>query len=124
MKVIDDHHFHLFNLLNKMFADSTSAASQETINTSIDQLVYHAKYHFITEEYWMFTHKYPALTEHREEHQIFANRVTEIQKKFYNGETNLYPEMLQFLQNWLSHHILKTDAEYVQFTKGVSHDAN
>jgi hemerythrin len=119
IKVIDDHHKHLLGLLNKVFDDLTSGVSQESLCVVIDQLVDYAKYHFSTEEHWMLVHEYPGLAKHREEHEIFTNRVVAIQDKFHNEETNLFPEVLQFLQNWLSYHILKTDAEYGRFAKGL-----
>jgi hemerythrin len=119
--VIDDHHKHLFILLNKVLDDCTSGVSQESLSTVLDQLVDYARYHFDTEEYWMLLHEYPGLTKHRNEHEVFTNRVVTIQQKFHNKETDLFPEVLLFLQNWLSHHILKTDSEYGQFAKGLSH---
>ena len=120
IKVIDDHHKHLLSLLNKVFDEFTSGVSQEALCVVLDQLIDYTKYHFATEEHWMLVHEYPGLAKHREEHEIFTNRVVAIQNKFHNGETNLFPEVLQFLQNWLSYHILKTDAEYGRFAKGLS----
>ena len=119
IKVIDDHHKHLLGLLNKVFDDFTSGVSQESLCVVLDQLVDYTKYNFATEEHWMLVHEYPGLAKHLEEHEIFTNRVVAIQNKFHNAETNLFPEVLQFLQNWISYHILKTDAEYGRFAKGL-----
>jgi hemerythrin len=118
--VIDDHHKHLLNLLNQVFEDFTSGASQESLCIVLDQLIEYTKYHFAAEEDLMLLHEYHGLKKHLEEHEIFTNRVEEIQKKFHSEKTNLFPEVLQFLQNWFSHHILKTDAEYGRFAKELT----
>jgi hemerythrin len=83
-------------------------------------LIEYAKYHFATEEHLMLLHEYHGLKKHLEEHEIFNNRVKEIQIKFHNEKINLFPEVLQFIQNWFSHHILKTDAEYGRFAKELT----
>ena len=121
IKVIDDHHKHLLNLLNKVFDDLKNGESQGVLCSVLDQLVDYAKYHFATEEHWMHVHNYPGLAKHREEHEIFTIRVVAIQKKLHSEPSNLFPEVLQFLQNWFTHHILKTDAEYGRFAKGLPH---
>jgi hemerythrin-like metal-binding protein len=69
----------------------------------------------------MEIHHYPQRSQHIEEHERFSQRVVEIQKEFQRGKTNLSLEVMQFLKNWLTEHILKTDAAYGTFAKGLPH---
>ena len=123
IKEFDEHHKYLVHLLNMTYDGLTCRAGNDELGAVLDELIDYATYHFATEEYWMDTHKYSGLLQHHEEHEKFCSRVVEIQKDFHQGKTNLTLEVMQFLNNWLSNHILKTDAEYGRFAQGLSHDA-
>jgi len=113
----DEHHKYLVYLLNLTFDGVTFGASHDELGAVIDELIKYTTYHFAAEEQWMTIHKYPGQSEHRKEHEKFCTRVAEIQKDFHQGNMNLGLEVVQFLNNWLSDHILKTDAQYGRFAK-------
>jgi hemerythrin len=115
IKQFDEHHQHLVALLNKTGEIFTGGASQEAIGEILDKLIDYATYHFAAEEQWMTAHGYDGLAEHHNEHVRFSLKVVEIQKDFHDGRTRLSMEVLLFLKNWLTDHILKTDAEYGRF---------
>ena len=112
---IDKHHQHLVELLNKTHEEFMKGAPAESIGAVLDKLINYATYHFISEEQLMVKIGDPGLAEHREEHGRFTRRVVEIQTDFHSGNKNLSNEVLLFLKNWLTNHILKTDAMYGQF---------
>jgi len=120
----DEHHKYLITLLNMSYDSFTSGAGSAGLGSILDELIDYATYHFSAEEHWMRVHGFPGLQLHQEEHNNFSKRVVEIYKDFRNGRTNLSLEVLQFLKNWLSNHILKTDAEYSRFADGLSHDTH
>jgi hemerythrin len=121
IKEFDEHHKHLVHLLNMTYDGLTCGASHDELGAVLDELIDYATYHFAAEEYWMQIHKYHNLSQHHEEHERFCIRVVEIQKDFHQGKANLSPEVTQFLNSWLTYHILKTDAEYGLFAQGLSH---
>jgi hemerythrin-like metal-binding protein len=63
----------------------------------------------------MILHDYPGRHKHIEEHNSFCKWMTENREEFHKGENNLGVGVLQFLNIWLTDHILKTDAEYGRF---------
>jgi hemerythrin len=112
---IDQHHRHLMDLLNKLYDDFSEGSAAKDLGPVLDELVDYATYHFSCEERWMTQSSYPKLPEHRGEHERFIRRVNEIQKDFLNTGTRVYLETLTFVKNWLTNHILQTDAEYGRY---------
>jgi len=112
----DDHHQHLFALLNKTYDIFVNDAPKEELALILDELIDYAVYHFAAEEYWMRRNRYPALDQHACQHDHFSRRAVELQTSYAKGETGLTLEVLQFLNSWLSEHILKSDAAFKQFS--------
>ena len=112
---IDQHHRHLVQLLNDTYDAFTDGSHQEKLGGVLDELIDYATYHFACEERWMQDSSYPGLSVHREEHERFIGRIVEIQKDFHARRANLTLEVLSFLKNWLTSHILQNDAGYGRF---------
>lgn len=111
----DEHHEHLVNLLNTTYDDFINGASNKSSQTILDELIDYATYHFSAEEYWMEKNNYPRLVKHQGEHKYFVDRVVTLQKDFHDGREKMSLEILSFLKNWLSSHILGSDADYGDF---------
>jgi hemerythrin len=120
----DEHHKHLVNLLNITYDGFTGEADHTDLAAVLDELVDYATYHFIAEEHWMEVHNYPRLPQHREEHFNFTCRILELQKEYHASMSNLSLDVLLFLQDWLITHILKSDADYGLFAKGLPDDTH
>ncbi len=117
VKQFDDHHKHLFGLLNKTYDKCACGAGNDELAVILDELIDYASYHFAAEEQWMRTHKYPGLQQQSEEHEKFAVKIIELQCSFLDGKADLAIDVLQFLENWLLAHILTSDADYGEFAK-------
>jgi len=109
---IDQHHKHLVELLNKTYDEFREGAEIE--KSTIDELVDFSGYHFSYEERLMVELSYPKLDQHKKEHELFTLRILEFQNK-YTRHKNISVEILWFLCNWVTHHILETDAEFGNF---------
>nr|WP_320116194.1 bacteriohemerythrin [uncultured Desulfuromonas sp.] len=116
----DDHHRHLINLLNKTHDQVVRHMEKEKLGLVLVELIDYAKYHFRAEEVWMKELGYPKLKQHCAEHHYFINRVQEMCDDYNNGNTALAQELLSFMKNWLSSHILGTDREYSRFIEKKS----
>jgi len=109
---IDQHHMHLVQLLNDTYDEFREKGSIDP--SFIDELTEYARHHFACEEKLMKETAYPKLDEHKEEHESFNSRISEI-RKCYKQQANVSVELLWFLCNWISHHIRETDAEFGRF---------
>ena len=114
IKDIDDHHQHLVKLLNLAQEEFKKGAPVGNLPYYINQLIDYANYHFTCEERWMADTSYPDLIRHKEEHKVFICKVYAFQKSFRQNEESP-AEMLSFIGNWVTHHILDTDAKFGNF---------
>lgn len=114
---VDDHHRHLVALLNKVYRDFNNGVLKHSMTRVVEELIDYAIYHFAAEEHWMSEHRYPELAEHRRQHDYFKQRIEEIRRDLTDGNGQLSLEVLTFLKNWVSNHILDSDADYGRFVQ-------
>lgn len=121
VETFDEHHKQLVSLINQLYDDYTTEAPTETLGGILDELIDYATYHFCAEEFWMEEQQYHRLEEHALEHDGFAKKIVEMARQYKEGQLNISLDLMIFLKNWLTDHILKTDAEYARFiaVKGI-----
>ena len=114
---LDQHHKQLISLLNTVYSNFTLGADRSGLSNIISELIRYTHYHFSAEEKWMLDNNYPDSDKHLEEHMRFYERVVRFQSDFEIGNALLTLDLFQFLQNWLTVHILNTDAAMGRFAK-------
>ena len=109
---IDAQHKTLFELLEKLqqavHAKHGSAACIEIL----DELVAYTKVHFTLEESLMRLSHYPDLEAHQKRHRDLVAEVEAMHEKIHSGGGAISFELLHFLRNWLTKHILSEDMRY------------
>jgi len=68
--------------------------------------------HFSAEEALMLKANYDGYEEHRAEHNVFVVKVNDLKKRFNDGRLVLSLEVTQFIREWITNHIKKTDQQY------------
>ncbi len=121
IQVIDDHHKNLVKLINQVYRGKTLNLGVEAIRKTLDELVDYTKFHFDYEEDLFGSNGYPATNEHKEKHKILISQVMDFHHKFKMGEAEVDDELLRFLKDWLTRHIMGTDKKYSAFlnNKGI-----
>ncbi len=121
VKEFDTHHKKLISLINKLHSNMMEGRGREVLSEILSELKSYTKYHFQAEEELMQTHNYPHYAEHKKKHDELIKKVSEIEKKFKDGETNITIGTFKFLKSWLVEHIQFTDKKYaVHFnSKGI-----
>ncbi len=124
IELIDGHHRHLVGLVNSAHEKLANGYDHADMVKLLDELVDYATYHFATEELWMSQYGYPKLLEHTKEHEEFCIKVIEEELLFEAGRSDVLPELVVFLSDWLVEHIQKSDGEYGEFARsiGATHD--
>jgi hemerythrin len=84
----------------------------------INELVDYTMSHFGFEETLMEGAGYEFLNPHKKVHQLFTQRVGELQNRFKSGE-NVTAELHGLLHGWLFNHIRRDDANYVESVKAM-----
>ncbi len=106
---IDEEHrrlVDLFNILSRSVAENDSA---EYIEAVLEELISCTIWHFRHEERLMLMYKYDGLGEHKEEHNELIDSVRELQHKFQHKNKLLTNDEIEYLEDWLTQHILGQD---------------
>ena len=106
---IDDDHGKLINLFNILNHSVTEGAATDYVEAVLDELVNCTIWHFSHEERLMLKYGYDAYEEHKADHQDLIDSVRKLQKKFLQTGKLEEKEHLEFLERWLTEHILVDD---------------
>ncbi len=109
---IDEQHKILVNLINELYGAMIKGGAKETNGAILRRLVDYTKTHFTVEESLMRIMGYSDYDAHKKRHDDFVAQLKELQQKFDQGQVHISMELLNFLKDWLSNHIMKTDKQY------------
>jgi hemerythrin len=122
VETLDNQHKALMNVLNELHAASMRGKAQEVAGRLIGQMVSLASEHFSAEERLMESIRFPGLVEHRAQHKEMTGKVAEFVARHKKGDTTVYTQLLYFMRDWLSNHMLTVDSEYASWL--ASHGAH
>lgn len=109
---IDEQHSILIDTINQL-ASAESLHNHHAVLMIIDELASYAAFHFDYEERLIERAGYPQLDEHRIIHQAFVSWVADLRDEYVTyGKRPLGAPVLNYLRDWLSHHILGEDQRY------------
>lgn len=113
---IDEDHKQLISIINRLAEDADKDGRRLAVRQSIAALLRYAEFHFAREEKVMTVARYPGIEEHKEEHRNFVAKIKDLNRLFDEdpeGVVNFVREtLLEFLRDWLNHHILIEDKGY------------
>ncbi|AIF52179.1 bacteriohemerythrin [Pelosinus sp. UFO1] len=115
----DKHHQKLAGLINQLYTDVFECEDmnrkQLLIKNSLDELIDYTYYHFIAEEELMIKHKYPDYVAHKEDHDQFKMEINKLMERHKDNTLIWTIPIFQFLQDWITFHILNSDKKYAPF---------
>jgi len=109
---LDDEHKQLFSIINLLHTGMKAGQGRDVMQDVLDQLLHYTEEHFRDEEVLMQVVGYPWLIAHTALHQRFVNKIRGFSKDVHSGAVPISVDMLEFLRNWLSEHILGADRQY------------
>lgn len=114
VKEIDEQHKRLIGMINELHDGMKSGSGKTALAPVLKRLIDYTMYHFSTEERYMVQHKYPGELAHKAEHKKFTDKVIDFHKKFESGSLAVTHEVMTFLRDWLTNHIMVTDKKYIK----------
>src|SRR3972149_6225252 len=113
---LDADHKELIRVINQLAADANEASRLGAVRQSLFALLRYAEFHFAREEKVMAACRHIGVEAHKRQHKDFVDRIGELNRRFDqdpDGSALVVNEaLLQFLQDWLNHHILIEDKAY------------
>ncbi len=106
---IDEDHRRLIDLFNMLNHSVTEGDGPDYLAALLEELINCTVWHFSHEERLMLKYGYEGYTEHREEHQALIKSAKELQQKILQAGKLVANEDLEFLEHWLTGHILSED---------------
>jgi len=117
IQVVDVQHKELFKLLNKLLEAMKQGYASNVTNEIIMELEKYAVLHFQKEEFFFHRFSFSGTEEHIREHQHFIQKVTSLKADLKSGKIIISFELLNFLKDWIDHHILIVDKQYSECFK-------
>jgi hemerythrin len=114
---IDGQHQNLFRIAEELYAAMSAGQGKTSLSRILDRLVQYTKVHFAHEERLMTLHAYPDRAAHFLEHRALTKQVMGFQADFESGKALMTVQVLNFLKEWLRHHIAESDQKYAPYLK-------
>lgn len=110
VKVLDDDHKNLLNIINKLSLAISNDEAPKFIESIFEDLENYAISHFHREEELLKKCNYEKLDEHIKQHRGFSVKVPELRIKLLHSKDSLSAqETCFFLTDWLFNHIIEED---------------
>jgi hemerythrin-like metal-binding protein len=116
IKIFDDQHKKLFEMLNDIFTAIIEQNSKPLIKPIVEGLIDYTNFHFKAEEQAMIAADYKEYELHKSYHDQLLVKVRRFQDE-YNSGVNITTELFNFLKEWILVHIMKEDKKYGPYLK-------
>ena len=118
---LDQQHQQLFRTLGELEHALHNHSAESIVDAVLATLIQYTIHHFAAEERLMQQNGFPGLHEHRNDHQVLAQKLTKFNLSRKAGHPEIPTHLLPFLKTWWQEHVLKTDKEYTAFlnSKGI-----
>jgi hemerythrin len=112
---VDAQHKNLFRMAAELHQAMLAGKAKGILAQLLDQLVKYTVVHFAHEERLMQEASYPQLAAHKAQHVDLTRKVLQFQKDFVEGRATMSIDLLNFLKDWLRHHIMESDQKYTPY---------
>jgi hemerythrin len=123
--IIDEQHKRLLDLGSKLYYQISlkdGVDHYDEIMKVLSDLKNYTIYHFKCEEELLEKYGYEDITRHKIQHAGFINKILQIEKEDIDmKQEKISMEIIVFIADWITNHILKTDHQYKDFLheKGI-----
>jgi hemerythrin len=115
VKELDDQHRCLLNTINTLLEEQRDKYEAAKFSPALSSLIYYAYTHFATEERYLLQVHFPDLKQHVLDHIDFIMKTLGLALRVESGGDETRIELLRYLKEWYSSHVLVTDRQYIPF---------
>ena len=122
IKLIDDQHKGLVDLVNEMFNHVTGNEKEEKeyFDKVIKKAINYVRIHFATEERIMLATRFKGYAEHKRKHDTFVLAVVDNVRAFQFSKRFTLFTFTKFLKEWVLTHIAVMDKQYFEYLKNIA----
>ena len=115
--VIDSQHQQLFDKINILLTAMIEDRAEHVVDDMVEFFKHYMEEHLQYEEKFLEEIHYPAIDEHKNEHQKFVDKYHELQARLdqTDDKNHLVIEIENFMGSWLTSHILVEDQKYKKY---------
>lgn len=117
VEVIDRQHETLFRLIDNLAKGIQSGNPESTLQSVFDELNDYVRVHFETEHRLMAEHDFDDAPMHQAKHRELEQSLNELIERAKAGKPWVSLETMNFLRQWLYHHIDDTDRRFAEHLK-------
>jgi len=115
--LIDQQHQVLFRLIDQLAKAIQNETSDAELQSVFNKLNEYTLTHFAAEELLMARHGYQGDKEHQENHRALEHSLGQLMLRAKDGEPLVSLQAMNFLRQWLYHHIDDVDRQFADFLK-------
>jgi hemerythrin len=108
---IDEDHRRLVDLFNILSHSVAEGDPTDYIEAVLEELISCTVWHFRHEERLMLKYEYEGMLEHKSEHQELIECAKALRQRLPQDGKAVSNEDIEFLEHWLTGHILGTDMD-------------
>ncbi len=106
---IDEDHRKLLNIFNVLNRSVREKESPDYLAAVLEELINCTVWHFSHEERLMLKYGYSGIEEHKADHRELIQSAKELQQEILQADRPVSDEHIEFLERWLTEHILTAD---------------
>jgi len=114
IKLFDDQHKELVNLINKLYAAMENKQSRASLGDILAELANYTDFHFKSEEEAFDKYRFSETTDHKRIHENLVSQVVSFIDDFNKGNVPVDFNLLNFLKDWVVNHIKVEDQKYAR----------
>lgn len=111
---IDRQHKVIIGFINDLHAGMEEGEVRGVVGHTLQGLINYTRVHFAYEAMLFKVHGFADQEEHLAVHERMVEKIGDFKQRFDKGEADISEELLDFLKNWLFHHILEDDMAYAE----------
>jgi hemerythrin len=122
IKLIDDQHKELVNLVNDMYNHVSGDEKQEReyLNGVLRETIKYIKVHFATEEKILAATRYAGYLQHKRAHEDFILAIADNAKGLAAGRRLNLLSFTNYLKEWIMSHVAVMDKQYFNYFKIIA----
>jgi len=117
VSVIDAEHRYLVSLINNLHDRAHDPRADRDLGSLFAHLLRYTEVHFRNEEALMQSCAYPALVQHKAQHEALIESLETLSEAFLNGSDHDRARVMEFLRRWLIDHVSRDDRHIGTFLR-------